>query len=52
MTKWKLRCTECGNVWVLDVSFPLDKMGKIYHYCPFCKKNTFHEVIGRVDEGG
>jgi len=50
VTKWRLRCTECGREWVLAASFPLDKMGKIYHYCPYCKKNTFHVVIDRIEE--
>ncbi len=49
MTKWRLRCTECGREWVLAVSFDLASMGKIYHYCPYCKRNTFHIVLGTVD---
>ena len=51
MTRWVLRCVECGKTWVLAVSFRLDKMGKLYHYCPHCKRNTFHVVIERVEEG-
>ncbi len=50
MTRWKLRCVECGREWILPVSFRLDKMGKLYHFCPYCKKNTFHVVIERVEE--
>ena len=50
MTSWKLRCTECGTVWVLRVSFDLRSMGRIYHYCRVCKRNTFHEVLGLVEE--
>ena len=49
MTSWKLRCVECGSEWVLPVSFALDKMGKIYHYCRKCRRNTFHEVIERIE---
>ncbi|MEB3757926.1 MAG: hypothetical protein GSR82_03875 [Desulfurococcales archaeon] len=49
MTSWILRCTECGREWKLDVSFNLHEMGKIYHYCPYCKKNTFHVVVKRID---
>ncbi len=52
MTRWRLKCTECGREWVLAVSFRLDKMGRVYHYCPYCKRNTFHIVIGRVEEEG
>jgi len=53
VTKWRLKCTECGREWILPVSFRLDEMGKIYHYCPYCKKNTFHIVLGKVeDEAG
>lgn len=50
MTRWKLRCVECGREWILPVSFRLDKMGKLYHFCPHCKRNTFHIVIERVEE--
>jgi len=46
MAKWRLRCMECGSEWTLEVSFNLKEMGKIYHYCRKCGKNTFHEVIG------
>ncbi|WP_048061479.1 hypothetical protein [Hyperthermus butylicus] len=52
MTKWLLRCTRCGRTWVLEVSFDLTKLsnGRLYHYCPYCKQNTFHEVMKRVEE--
>ncbi|KSW11894.1 hypothetical protein CF15_03595 [Pyrodictium occultum] len=54
MTKWLLRCTTCGNTWELEVSFDLTKLssGKLYHYCRYCKRNTFHEILERVDEDG
>jgi ribosomal protein L44E len=47
-----LRCTRCGKTWVLEVSFDLTKLsgGKLYHYCPYCKRNTFHEVIKRLED--
>ncbi|MEB3807185.1 MAG: hypothetical protein GSR73_06695, partial [Desulfurococcales archaeon] len=51
MTRWKLACTECGRTWELPVSFRLDKMGRIYHFCPYCKRNTFHIVLGKVPNG-
>ncbi len=50
MTKWKLKCTECGREWILAVSYDLASMGKIYHYCPYCKKNTFHTVLERIED--
>jgi len=50
MTSWKLRCTECGTEWVLKVSYDISDLKRIYHYCPVCKKNTFHEVLGKVEE--
>lgn len=50
MTRWRLKCTECGREWILPVSFRLDRMGKIYHYCKYCKKNTFHIVLGKVPD--
>jgi ribosomal protein L44E len=46
MAKWRLRCTECGTEWILEVSFNLKEFGKLYHYCRTCGKNTFHEVLG------
>lgn len=48
MTRWRLKCTECGREWILPVSFRLDEIGKLYHYCKYCKKNTFHVVLGEV----
>jgi len=52
MTKWILRCTKCGNEWILEVSFDLTKLesGKLYHYCPYCRHNTFHEVVKRLED--
>jgi len=47
---WLLRCTVCGSIWVLEVSFDIRDTKKLYHYCPKCKRNTFHEVLARVDE--
>ncbi len=47
---WLLRCRECGTIWVLEVSFDISDMDKVYHYCPRCKKNTFHDVLGRSEE--
>ncbi len=50
MTRWRLKCTECGREWLLPVSFRLDEMGRLYHYCRYCKKNTFHIVLGKVSD--
>ncbi len=50
MTRWKLKCTECGKEWILPVSYDLKSMGRIYHYCPYCKKNTFHIVLERIED--
>ena len=47
---WILRCTECGTVWRLEVSFDISDMDKVYHFCPYCRKNTFHVVIGKEEE--
>ena len=49
MTRWRLKCTECGTEWILPVSFRLDTIGRIYHYCRTCKKSTFHTVLGIED---
>jgi len=50
MTKWLLMCKKCNTKWVLDVSYDLRKMSKLYYYCATCKTNTFHEVLGIVEE--
>ncbi|MFP3080760.1 MAG: hypothetical protein RXN88_04240 [Acidilobus sp.] len=52
MTKWKVRCTECGLERFLETGFDLStlKGGRIYIYCPRCKRNTFHEIIGRSED--
>ncbi len=49
-TVWLLRCTECGRSWKLPVSFNLYELGKLYHYCPYCRKNTFHIIVERLEE--
>ena len=51
MSKWILKCEECGNLWTLDVSFNLREVEKLYHYCSNCRKNTFHTVLGVSEEG-
>ncbi|WP_169696939.1 MULTISPECIES: hypothetical protein [Staphylothermus] len=51
MTYWILRCKTCGNKWKLLVSYPLKKEFKeLYHYCPYCKRNTYHEIIEYIEE--
>jgi hypothetical protein len=47
---WIVRCTVCGTKWILEVSFDLRDVKQIYHYCRICKRNTFHEVIGRAEK--
>jgi ribosomal protein L44E len=47
-----LKCRECGNTWKLEVSFPLKKEFKqLFHYCPYCRKNTFHDILEYVESG-
>jgi len=51
LTYWVLRCRECGREWRLYASFPLDKEFKeFYHYCPYCGRNTFHDIVKYVEE--
>lgn len=51
MTYWLLKCRTCGNEWKLYVSYSLDKEFKrLYHYCPHCRTNTVHEIIGFFEE--
>ncbi len=45
MSPWRVRCKECGNVWVLNVSYDLDEFTQLYHYCRVCGKNTYHEIL-------
>jgi len=51
LTKWRLRCTNCGTEWFLEVSFDLTKLKnkRLYHYCRVCRRNTFHEILERVE---
>ncbi len=50
MTKWILQCENCKREWVLEVSFNLSDMEKIYHYCPHCKKNTYNKILRKEDD--
>ncbi len=45
MSKYSLRCEECGTLWKLTVSYNLNEFRRLYHYCSTCRKNTFHEVL-------
>jgi len=47
---WVLRCRECGTVWLLEVSFDISDMKQLYHYCKYCKRNTFHDILGRLED--
>ncbi|BAN89560.1 formamidopyrimidine-DNA glycosylase [Aeropyrum camini] len=47
MTGWILKCSQCGREWVLPVSFRLNEIGRLYHFCPYCRENTFHTTVGR-----
>jgi hypothetical protein len=46
---WILKCTVCNNIWVLEVSFDIRNVKTLYHFCYKCKRNTFHEVLGRTE---
>jgi len=51
MTYWILKCKTCGKEWKLLVSYPLKKeFTELFHYCPYCKRNTYHEIIEYVEE--
>lgn len=51
MGYWVLKCRECKKEWKLLVSFPLNReFSKLYHYCPHCGKNTFHDIIEYKEE--
>lgn len=49
MPHWVVKCKNCGSEWKLEVSFPLDREFKrLYHFCPVCRKNSFHEIVKYV----
>ncbi len=43
-----VKCRECGNERVLKVSYYLGDFKHLYHWCPICKKNTYHEILARI----
>ncbi len=45
MARWVLKCLECGEEWLLEVSYDISEMDRIYHYCSKCGKNTFHKIL-------
>lgn len=46
-----MKCKECGKEWKLLVCFPLSKeFSKLYHYCPHCGKNAFHDIVEYREE--
>lgn len=46
---WLVRCTACGMEWLLEVSFDISEAKRLYHYCSRCKRNTFHEILKRIE---
>lgn len=51
MTKWILKCLRCGIDCYLDVGFDLTQFGSVlYLYCPRCKQNTEHKILGYIDD--
>ncbi|MHB9302977.1 hypothetical protein [Thermofilum pendens] len=46
MTKWKLKCDRCGGIQVRDLGFNLYEFKKVHIYCPYCRENTPHTVLG------
>ncbi|MCE4612470.1 MAG: hypothetical protein F7C07_01365 [Desulfurococcales archaeon] len=49
VTVWRMRCSDCKTEWELRASFDLSTFKTFYHYCRTCKKNTFHEILGREE---
>lgn len=51
MPYWILRCRKCGREWRFNVSYNLKKeFTRLYHYCPYCRENTFHDIIEYVED--
>lgn len=50
MTRWVIKCTRCGTERELDLGFDLRPLkDSLYIYCPRCKMNTTHRVLGYFD---
>lgn len=47
---WILKCTICGTTWILEVSFDIRDVKKLYHFCEKCNRNTFHDILGRKEK--
>ncbi len=47
---WVLKCSICGSIWILEVSFDVRNVKMLYHFCNKCGRNTFHEILGRAEE--
>ncbi len=50
MAIWRIKCTSCGKIREIDLGYNLFEFKKIFLYCPYCKKNTFNEVIEAIEE--
>jgi hypothetical protein len=50
VTRWVIKCTQCGLERELDVGFDLSSLRySVYLYCPRCRVNTTHRVLGYHD---
>ncbi|UXD21591.1 hypothetical protein IPA_05700 [Ignicoccus pacificus DSM 13166] len=49
MTSWYLKCERCGQMWLFLGSYDLESIGRIYHYCRVCGRNTFHTVVKKAE---
>ncbi|MDT7889190.1 MAG: hypothetical protein RQ885_09490 [Desulfurococcales archaeon] len=46
---WRLRCRSCGKTWIFEASYRVSELETLYHYCRNCRKNTFHEIIEKIE---
>jgi len=44
---WIVKCSSCGRISLLPVGFNLKNVKQLYLYCPRCKGNRIHYVVGR-----
>ncbi|MCX8185040.1 MAG: hypothetical protein RMI56_01915 [Sulfolobales archaeon] len=49
MGGWIVRCGSCRKERVIKVSYYLGDFKQLYHWCPFCRRNTHHEIVERID---
>ncbi len=45
---WVVRCSVCGIERLLKLSYHIGDFKQLYHWCPVCRRNTYHDIVSRV----